>query len=91
MIPSETDPIAVITRNSYGSLVLNAARVLFADIDYQQQPAGCLAPEGPGQVVPVRGQRALSCVTCRRGWSWDRSCDWDSAKLGQNQACKYKA
>ena len=29
----DADPYAVITRNAYGSLVLNTARVLFADID----------------------------------------------------------
>ena len=38
--PGEEPPAAVITRNGYGALVLNTARVLFADIDYE--PPGCL-------------------------------------------------
>jgi hypothetical protein len=28
------EPVAAITRNSYGSLVLNTSRVMFADVDY---------------------------------------------------------
>ena len=32
------EPIAAITRNRYGSLVLNAANVLFADVDYPALP-----------------------------------------------------
>ena len=33
----EEDPYAVITRNAYGSLVLNTARILFADIDLPKE------------------------------------------------------
>ena len=36
------DPVAVITRNAYGSLVLNTAGVLFADIDDPPAPPGWL-------------------------------------------------
>ena len=34
------DPIAVITRNSYGSLILNAERVMFVDIDFPPVATG---------------------------------------------------
>ncbi|MCX7015492.1 MAG: hypothetical protein NTW86_23560, partial [Candidatus Sumerlaeota bacterium] len=35
------EEIAVVTRNRYGALVLNSARVLFADVDFpQRKPAG---------------------------------------------------
>ena len=36
----DADPYAVITRNAYGSLVLNTARVLFADIDNPKPKRG---------------------------------------------------
>jgi hypothetical protein len=32
-IPAGNDPAAILTRNSYGSVVLNAARLLFIDVD----------------------------------------------------------
>ena len=38
---SRDEPMAIISRNSYGSLVLNTARAFFADIDYPEpQPRG---------------------------------------------------
>ena len=48
-IEFDGDIAAIITRNSYGALVLNTANVAFADIDYPAQddpvgqPQGCLA------------------------------------------------
>ena len=33
MSPRGGDPVAVVTRNAYGALVLNASRVMFVDID----------------------------------------------------------
>ena len=40
---SEKEPVAVVTRNRYGALVLNAARVCFVDIDFpERKPAGLL-------------------------------------------------
>lgn len=44
---SEADPYAVITRNAYGSLVLNTARVLFADIDQEPTTDGASNPLKP--------------------------------------------
>lgn len=37
------NPVAVVTRNGYGSLVLNAERVMFVDIDF--------APVAPGEAL----------------------------------------
>ncbi len=34
------EPLAAITQNAYGSLVLNTARVLFADVDFPPVPPG---------------------------------------------------
>lgn len=40
---SEKEPAVVVTRNRYGALVLNAARVCFIDIDFpEKKPAGLL-------------------------------------------------
>lgn len=40
---SEREPVAVVTRNRYGALVLNAARVCFVDIDFPaSKPTGFL-------------------------------------------------
>jgi len=64
-IEFDGDIAAIITRNSYGALILNTANVAFADIDYpaqddsDAQPQGCLAallglltgsPEQPSQL-----------------------------------------
>jgi hypothetical protein len=38
-LPAGNDPAAVLTRNAYGSVVLNTARLLFIDVD---EPAGTL-------------------------------------------------
>jgi len=38
----EDGPIAVVTRNGYGALILNAARMLFLDIDFQPGLASVL-------------------------------------------------
>ncbi|WP_101925055.1 MULTISPECIES: hypothetical protein [Luteimonas] len=34
----------VITRNSYGALCLNTPDVLFADLDFEARPSGCVLP-----------------------------------------------
>lgn len=51
-------PTAVITRNGYGSLVLNTPRVMFVDIDLP--PLGCLALFAPSR--EKREQAALDRV-----------------------------
>ena len=59
---------AIITRNSYGALVLNAARVMFIDIDFD-------AKEKPGPFLALRqltGKGALSQLTRQL----DRIEDW---------------
>jgi hypothetical protein len=43
----ESNPYAVITRNAYGSLVLNTAQVLFADIDDPPEEEGNANPLKP--------------------------------------------
>lgn len=48
-----SDVFAVVTRNSYGSLVLNCARALFADIDYPE-------PTFLGSLKRLFGRRAQS-------------------------------
>lgn len=70
------DPAAVITRNAYGALVLNAARVLFADLDFAE---GDQAEARPGLLGGLFGgqssspeQRALDKVE-----AWTRAHpDW---------------
>jgi hypothetical protein len=50
------EPVAAITRNSYGSLVLNTSRVMFADVDYP-----------PGQMTsPVKAAAGLAGRLLRR-------------------------
>jgi hypothetical protein len=42
-LAQDGEPVAVITRNSYGCLVLNSARVCFADVDFPRaRPLGFL-------------------------------------------------
>jgi hypothetical protein len=66
------DPDAVITRNIYGSYVLNAARVMFIDMDRPQpKPVGALARlfgKRPEPVVDDTPQRARD-VARRHGLS----------------------
>ncbi len=45
----------VITRNSYGALCLNTPDVLFADIDLEERPSGCVLPLGLMAVAAVVG------------------------------------
>lgn len=43
----------VVTRNSYGALCLNTPDVLFADIDLEDRPSGCMLPLGANALVAV--------------------------------------
>lgn len=45
----------VITRNSYGALCLNTPDVLFADVDLQESPSGCVLPIGVMALLAVAG------------------------------------
>lgn len=49
------DGDVVITRNSYGALCLNTPDVLFADIDLEQLPSGCVVPFAQIAVLVVVG------------------------------------
>lgn len=66
----------VVTRNSYGSLCLNAPRVLFADIDAQWPgalrvaPLGCLALVLAGIGVGIWWRSALIGVVIAIGAPW---------------------
>ena len=56
-IELDGDIAAVITRNSYGALILNTANVAFADIDYpaQEFPGGQESPGGQGCLAALFG------------------------------------
>jgi hypothetical protein len=59
-LPGEDGPTAVITRNAYGSLVLNTAKVLFADIDTPKQKT---TVEGLGKLIgSLFGKKAPEAV-----------------------------
>ncbi len=52
----------VVTRNSYGALCLNTPNVLFADVDFEWGPSGCL-------IVTICGILMAAAVSA--GWQWD--------------------
>ncbi len=68
----------VITRNSYGSLCLNAPRVLFADVDaiwtpaLRTPPLGCAALVVAGLSVGLWQQSILlgACIAIGLPWLW---------------------
>ena len=45
----------VVTRNSYGALCLNTPDVLFADVDLEEKPSGCVLPIGVMAVLAAAG------------------------------------
>lgn len=45
----------IITRNSYGALCLNTPDVLFADMDFEERPSGCVLPLASGAGVLLAG------------------------------------
>jgi hypothetical protein len=71
---------AVITRNSYGCLVLNTARVMFVDVDLpeaQRVPGGFLKklfgkaePAGPGADEQRVLAQAEAWAQAHAGWGW---------------------
>ena len=50
---SDGSPAAVVTRNSYGCLVLNTARALFVDVDLPDAPS----PSGGGLIARLFGRQ----------------------------------
>lgn len=82
----------VVTRNSYGSLCLNAPRVLFADIDAQwpyalrTPPLGCLALVLAGIGVGVWQRSALIGAAIAIGLPWL----WLGINKGLNRARRPK-
>ena len=69
---------AVITRNSYGCLVLNTARVMFVDVDLPepkrpglfQRLFGKPAPAPPGNPLDNAVAKAEQWVRHHDGWGW---------------------
>jgi hypothetical protein len=68
---------AVVTRNSYGCLVLNTARAMFVDIDLpEQKPAGLFARifGGSGSAKQLTPEAAIAKVEiwtrANPGWGW---------------------
>lgn len=57
-------PSAVITRNAYGALVLNAPNVFFADIDYEEEPIsiGGLIGKLFGKKTPSQDEQVIARV-----------------------------
>jgi hypothetical protein len=72
--------VAVVTRNSYGCLVLNTARVMFVDIDLPEQKSGggllkklFGKAEPPPAEHPQQAQaiaQAEAWVRAHPGWGW---------------------
>ena len=52
----------VVTRNSYGALCLNTPDVLFADMDFEEVPSGCM--------LPLSGVLAAAAVGVLAGFAW---------------------
>jgi len=70
---------ALVTRNSYGCLVLNTARALFVDVDFPEAPpasAGLLGrlfgknPAPAPDHAAVALAKAAAWAASRPGWSW---------------------
>jgi len=66
--------VAVITRNRYGSMVLNAARVCFVDVDFPAPRAGGLVEAVRQWLVPARRRAQVEAVQSAtigavRGWA----------------------
>lgn len=57
----------VITRNSYGALCLNTPDVLFADIDLEEPPSGCVLPFLLSAACWL-GVMAIVGVNANNGW-----------------------
>jgi len=55
----------VVTRNSYGALCLNTPDVLFADMDFETAPSGCVLPLAAGVAALVAGFAGGTAL-----WSW---------------------
>ncbi|MDR7191543.1 hypothetical protein [Luteimonas terrae] len=55
----------VITRNSYGALCLNTPDVLFADMDFEARPSGCVMPLATGVLV---GGAAFAAAVLAMDW-----------------------
>ena len=55
----------VITRNSYGALCLNTPEVLFADVDLERRPSGCVLPIAMVLAVVAAGFAVGSLI-----WHW---------------------
>lgn len=76
----EGDPAAVITRNSYGCLVLNTSRVMFVDVDLPEpeSPASTWLKSLFGKPRPPQGNAAEDKVVAlaegwvrqHPGWGW---------------------
>lgn len=64
----EIDPVAIITRNRYGALVLNAPSMCFADIDFPPPPPRTLMQRlfGGGKMEPEQIERQ----TVERVMAW---------------------
>jgi hypothetical protein len=70
---AEGDGDSVVTRNSYGSLVLNTSKALFADVDENFQPVATslfsLFRKKPS-LDEVIQEKARNWVELRKDWGW---------------------
>jgi len=57
----------IVTRNSYGALCLNTPDVLFADMDFEARPSGCVLPLSVALVSLLAG---LVAGTVLEGLKW---------------------
>lgn len=66
---------AVVTRNSYGCLVLNTARVMFVDIDFPQprRPRGLFNLLFGKPAIPPSGNPQQEAMTRIENWTRDNS------------------
>ena len=69
---AQGERIAAITRNAYGSLVLNAARVMFVDIDIADEERAATRKPAAGKAPPDREEQLLEQMRqwTRRNPQW---------------------
>ncbi len=72
-VAADGSSVALITRNRYGALVLNSARVLFADVDFPKASAGGLIEAMQFLFAPAKREakrQALAAATLERIGQW---------------------
>lgn len=69
------EPVAVVTRNAYGCLVLNTARVMFVDVDLPE-------PKSPGLFSRLFGKSSAGAPVVTEGSALAKVEDWTRTHAG---------